>query len=241
MTTVTFENVTKSFGSVRAVAGLTCVVQPGRVTAFLGPNGAGKTTSLRMLLGLVEPTSGTVLIDGRCYRDLLHPRAVLGAVLGPDGFHPGRTGRNHLRVIAFAAGLPEGRVDEVLDLVELSAAAGRRVGGYSLGMRQRLGLATALLGDPEVLVADEPTNGLDPEGVAWLRGFLREMAAQGRSVLLSSHLLAEVARTADEVLVMSQGRLRFSGTLEALAENGGGDDVDALEAAFLRLTGPVAA
>lgn len=204
------------------------------MTGFLGPNGAGKTTTMRAALGLVAPTAGRVLIRGTALRRLPAPRRAVGVLLGPDGFHPGRTGRNHLRVVALAAGLPSRRVDEVLDLVELTAAADRRVGGYSLGMRQRLGLATAVLGDPQVIIADEPANGLDPEGIAWLRRFLRSAADEGRTVLVSSHLLAEVARTADRVVVLSEGRLRFDGDLADLAS--GTDDADALEAAFLRLT-----
>ena len=234
MTDITLTGLTKRFGAVTAVDGLTLQIRPGSVTAFLGPNGAGKTTTMRMILGLVRPTSGSVLIGGQPYIDLAAPRRTVGAVLGPDGFHPGRSGRDHLRAIALAGGLPESRVKEVLDLVELSDAARRRVGTYSLGMRQRLGLAAALLGDPTVLIADEPANGLDPEGIAWLRRFLRTAADDGRTVLVSSHLLAEVARTADRIVVISEGRLRFDG---ALAELGAGaDDADALEAAFLRLT-----
>ncbi|NLT54412.1 MAG: ATP-binding cassette domain-containing protein [Actinomycetales bacterium] len=231
--------LTRTYGRVHAVRDLSARVVPGQVTAFLGPNGAGKTTALRMLLGLVRPDRGRALFDGRPYRDLPEPRRTVGAVLSPDGFHRGRTGRNQLRTIALAASLPSRRVDEVLDLVELTDAADRRVGGYSLGMRQRLGLACALLGDPPVLVADEPANGLDPEGIAWLRDLLRRVAGQGRTVLVSSHLLAEVARTADRVLVIAHGRLRFDGPLTDLA--GGTTDADALETAFLQLTSGAAA
>lgn len=234
MTDIALDGLTKRFGAVTAVDDLTLHVRPGSVTGFLGPNGAGKTTTMRLALGLIAPTAGRALIGGRPYADLPAPRRTVGAVLGPDGFHPGRSGRNHLRVIALGAGLPLARVDEVLDLVELTAAADRRVGGYSLGMRQRLGLATALLGDPAVLIADEPANGLDPEGIAWLRQFLRGVADDGRTVLVSSHLLAEVARTADRIVVISEGRLRFDGDLAELGA--GADDADALEAAFLRLT-----
>lgn len=234
MTDIALDGLTKRFGAVTAVDDLTLHVRPGSVTGFLGPNGAGKTTTMRLALGLIAPTAGRALIGGRPYADLPAPRRTVGAVLGPDGFHPGRSGRNHLRVIALGAGLPLARVDEVLDLVELTAAADRRVGGYSLGMRQRLGLATALLGDPAVLIADEPANGLDPEGIAWLRRFLRGVADDGRTVLVSSHLLAEVARTADRIVVISEGRLRFDGDLAELGA--GADDADALEAAFLRLT-----
>ncbi len=234
MTDIRLEGLTKRFGPVTAVDDLSLHVRPGSVTAFLGPNGAGKTTTMRMTLGLVAPTSGRALVGGRPYAELPSPRRTVGAVLGPDGFHPGRSGRNHLRVLALGAGIPIRRVDEVLELVELVDAADRRVGGYSLGMRQRLGLAGALLGDPAVLVFDEPANGLDPEGIAWLRRFLRSVADDGRTVLVSSHLLAEVARTADRIVVVSEGRLRFDGPLAELA--GGADDAGALEDAFLRLT-----
>ena len=239
MTDITFDRLTKRFGAVTAVDDLTLHVRPGSVTGFLGPNGAGKTTTMRLALGLVAPSAGRALIGGRPYAELSSPRRTVGALLGPDGFHPGRSGRNHLRVIAVAAGLPARRVDVVLDLVELTAAADRRVGTYSLGMRQRLGLATALLGDPAVLIADEPANGLDPEGIAWLRGFLRGAADDGRTVLVSSHLLAEVARTADRIVVISEGRLRFDGDLAELGASA--DDAAGLEAAFLRLTIGVAA
>lgn len=236
MTDLTLDGLTKRFGSVTAVDDLTLQIRPGSVTAFLGPNGAGKTTTMRMVLGLVRPTAGRALIGGRPYADLPAPRRAVGAVLGPDGFHPGRSGRDHLRVIARAAAVPGHRIDEVLELVELTDAADRRVGTYSLGMRQRLGLATALLGDPGVLIADEPANGLDPEGIAWIRRFLRTTADDGHTVLVSSHLLAEVARTADRIVVISDGRLRFDGDLSELAGPAGPGDADALEDAFLRLT-----
>ena len=236
MTTISLDRMTKRFGAVTAVDDLTLQIKPGAVTALLGPNGAGKTTTMRAVLGLVRPTSGRALVGGRPYAELASPRRTVGAVLGPDGFHPGRSARQHLRVIALAAGLAQGRVDEALDLVELVGAADRRVGTYSLGMRQRLGLATALLGDPAVLIADEPANGLDPEGIAWLRRFLRVMADEGRTVVISSHLLAEVARTADRIVVVSEGRLRFDGDLTELAGRSGPADADALEDAFLRLT-----
>jgi ABC-2 type transport system ATP-binding protein len=186
------------------------------VTGFLGPNGAGKTTTLRMLLGLVEPTAGVATINGAAYRDLPDPLHQVGAVLEASSFHPGRTARNHLRVQALAGGIRRARVEEVLDLVGLGGAADRRVGGFSLGMRQRLGLATALLGDPEVLILDEPTNGLDPEGVRWIRGLIRSLAEQGRTVLVSSHLLAEVAQTVDRVVIVDHGRLVAQSSLEAL-------------------------
>jgi ABC-2 type transport system ATP-binding protein len=236
MTNVTLDGLGKQFGRITAVENLNLQIKPGSVTAFLGPNGAGKTTTMRMVLGLVRPTTGHALIDGRRYADLPFPRRTVGAVLGPDGFHPGRTGRDHLRVIARAADFPDRRVDEVLELVELTDAARRRVGTYSLGMRQRLGLAGALMGDPEVLITDEPANGLDPEGIAWLRGFLRAGADEGRTVLVSSHLLAEVARTADRIVVISDGLLRFDGDLTELAGPAGTRSPDDLENAFLRLT-----
>ena len=236
MTEITLDGLGKRFGAVTAVENLSLQIKPGSVTAFLGPNGAGKTTTMRMVLGLVRPTTGRALIGGRHYAELPTPRRTVGAVLGPDGFHPGRTGRDHLRVITRAAGIPSARIDEVLELVELTDAAGRRVGTYSLGMRQRLGLAAALVGDPGVLIADEPANGLDPEGIAWLRRFLRATANDGRTVLVSSHLLAEVARTADRIVVISDGRLRFDGDLSELAGPAGPGDADALENAFLRLT-----
>ena len=235
MTTVAVRGLTKRFGDVEAVSDLTFDVLPGRVTGFIGPNGAGKTTTMRMLLGLVRPTSGEALLGGVRYADLAAPRQVVGAVLAPDGVHPRHRGRDHLRVLAEVAGVPGARVEEVLALVDLTAAGGRRVGGYSLGMLQRLSLAAALLGDPEVLVLDEPANGLDPAGVAWLRGFLRDLAAQGRTVLVSSHLLAELAQTIDDVVVVAGGRLRFSGPLDALLDVEGD-----LESAFLRLTAATA-
>jgi ABC-2 type transport system ATP-binding protein len=210
------DSLTKRFGSTLAVDGLSFKAEPGRVLGFLGPNGAGKTTTLRTLLGLTLPTSGSATVDGRSYRELPDPVRVLGAVLEGPQFHPGRTGRNHLRILATAAGLPSSRVDEVLRLVELDGAGGRRVKGYSLGMRQRLSLAGALLGDPRGLVLDEPANGLDPQGIRWLRDFLRARAAEGRTVLISSHVLAEVAQTVDEVVVVSHGKLIAQGTVEEL-------------------------
>jgi ABC-2 type transport system ATP-binding protein len=201
---------------VLAVDRLDFEVDPGTVTGFLGPNGAGKTTTLRMLLGLVAPTSGAATIDGRPYRQLADPAQRVGAVLEQSGFHPGRSARDHLRVLATAAGLAPARVDEVLEQTGLAAAARRRVGGFSLGMRQRLGLAAALLGDPDVLVLDEPANGLDPEGVHWLRGLVRGLADQDLTVLVSSHLLAEVAQTVDQVVIIDRGRLGDQATLAAL-------------------------
>jgi ABC-2 type transport system ATP-binding protein len=230
MTDVSIRGLTKHFGKVQAVTDLSFEVPSGRVTGFLGPNGAGKTTTLRMALGLVQPTSGEALIGGRHYADLDRPRQVVGALLEATGFHPGRRGRDHLRVLAQAAGVPPKRVEEVLDLVELTEAADRRVGGYSLGMRQRLGLASALLGDPRVLILDEPANGLDPAGISWLRGLLRGLAAQGRAVVISSHVLSEVEQTADAVVIVHEGRLRYSGPLDGL-------EGESLESAFLTLTG----
>lgn len=213
-----FSGITKRFGAVSAVADLTATVEPGRVTGFLGPNGAGKTTSLRILLGLVRATSGTATIGGVPYASLKRPLQTVGAVLEASSFHPGRTAANHLKVYAQAAGLPIARVDDTLGLVGLADVGGRKVGGFSLGMRQRLGLAYALLGDPGVLVLDEPANGLDPEGIKWMRGFLRRLAREGRTVFVSSHLLAEVQQTVDSVLIISQGRIVYQGGLEDLAD-----------------------
>lgn len=213
-----FSGLTKRFGAVSAVDGLTARVEPGLVTGFLGPNGAGKTTSLRMLLGLVRPTSGSATIGGRRYSEIERPLQTVGAALEASSFHPGRSAANHLKAYARAARLPLARVDEVLGLVGLADVAGRRVGGYSLGMRQRLGLAAALLGDPGVLVLDEPSNGLDPEGIRWMRSLLRHLAEEGRTVLVSSHLLAEVQQTVDALLIISRGRLVFQGGTEDLAD-----------------------
>jgi ABC-2 type transport system ATP-binding protein len=216
------ESLTKRFGDVTAVTDLSFALEAGTITGFLGPNGAGKTTTLRMLLGLVAPTSGQALVFEHPYAQL--PRAALriGAVLEATDFHPGRTGRDHLRMLGRAVDIPDSRIDEVLRLVEPDHAARRRVKGYSLGMRQRLGLAAALLGDPELLVLDEPANGLDPEGVRWLRDFLRRLAAEGRTVLISSHVLAEVAQTVDRVLIISHGRLVLSSPLAELTARAGG-------------------
>ncbi len=216
MAVITLDGLTKRFGPVLAVDRLSFEVDQGTVTGFLGPNGAGKTTTLRMLLGLVTPTAGTARIHGRSYRELAAPSRQVGAVLEASSFHPGRTARDHLRVVTIAAGLPRARVDEVLSRVGLEQAADRRVGGFSLGMRQRLALATALLGDPELLILDEPANGLDPEGIRWLREFLRNLADQGRTVLVSSHVLAEVAQTVDQVVIIAAGRLVTQSTLAAL-------------------------
>jgi ABC-2 type transport system ATP-binding protein len=218
---IEINGLSRSFGSVQAVRDLSFQVGAGRVTGFLGPNGAGKSTTLRMLLGLIRPDSGTGTFDGRRYEELQHPSAQVGAVLEDASFHPGRTGRDHLRVLATAGRHPESRVDEVLELVGLTAAAGRRVKGYSMGMRQRLAIAAALLGDPEVLILDEPVNGLDPPGIRWVRDLLRAQAANGRAVLVSSHLLSEVAQSVDDVVVLARGELRANGPLHEVL---GGSD-----------------
>jgi ABC-2 type transport system ATP-binding protein len=224
-------DLTKTFGAVTAVRAVTFTAPAGQVTGLLGPNGSGKTTTLRAALGLVRPTSGTALIGGVPYARLERPRRAVGAMLEATGFHPGRRARDHLRVLAAAAEVPDRRVDEVLDQVGLAGSAKRRVREFSLGMRQRLGLASALLGDPQVLVLDEPANGLDPAGVAWLRELLRGLAGQGRCVVVASHVLSEVAQTADRVVIVSAGELRFAGPLAELGPGGG-----ALESAFLKLT-----
>ncbi len=221
--TIEVEGLTKRFGDVQAVADLSFRVRVGAVTGFLGPNGAGKTTTLRMVLGLARPTAGHALIEGVPYRRLEQPARVVGASLERSGAHPGRSARNHLRQLAAAAGLPSVRVEEALALVDLTGAADRQVGGYSLGMRQRLALAVALLGDPAVLVLDEPANGLDPQGIRWLRDFLRTMAGEGRTVLVSSHVLAEVAQTVDDVVVISRGRLVHQGPIQELIHRASGD------------------
>lgn len=214
---VSVRGLTKNFGAVRAVDDLSFDVAPGRVTGFLGPNGSGKTTTLRMILGLSTPTAGSATISGRRYRDLASPLRQVGAALESTSFHPGRTGLDHLRTYAPLAGASDARCAEVLGLVGLGPAAGRRVGGYSLGMRQRLGLATTLLGDPRVLLLDEPSNGLDPEGIRWLRGFLRFLADEGRTVLVSSHMLSEVQQSVDDVVIIARGRLVHASSMEALS------------------------
>ena len=211
------EALTKRYGRTVAVDDLSFRVEPARVTGFLGPNGAGKTTTLRTVLGLVSPTSGGATVLGRPYRELDEPTRRVGAVLEASSFHPGRSGRNHLRVLAAAARIAPQRVDEVLDLVELSADGKRRVGGYSLGMRQRLSLAAALLGDPDVLVLDEPANGLDPAGMRWLRDLLRSLADRGRGILVSSHVLAEVEQIADDIVIIHRGRFVAQATPAELA------------------------
>jgi len=216
------ESLTKRFGEVTAVTDLSFGLEAGTITGFLGPNGAGKTTTLRMVLGLASPTRGQALVFDRPYAELARPALRIGAVLEATDFHPGRSGRDHLRILGSAVDVPDSRADEVLRLVELGDAARRRVKGYSLGMRQRLGLATALLGDPELLILDEPANGLDPEGVRWLRDFLRTLASEGRTVLISSHVLAEVAQTVDQVLIISRGRLVIESPLAELTARAGG-------------------
>lgn len=210
---VEVRNLTKRFGGFTAVDDLSFNVEPGRITGFLGPNGAGKTTSLRMLLGLVRQSAGTATIDGQTYRELDRPLTVVGSALEATNFHPGRSGRDHLRVLAATIGAPDSRVDELLELTGIPAAARKNAGGYSMGMRQRLGLAAALIGDPRLLVLDEPANGLDPEGIRWLRGFLRHLADEGRTVLISSHMLQEVEQTVDDVVIIANGKLIKEGTV----------------------------
>jgi ABC-2 type transport system ATP-binding protein len=228
---VSCRGLTKRYGDVLAVDEITFSLAAGTVTGFLGPNGAGKTTTLRLLLGLAEPSGGEALVFGRRYRELDKPTRRVGAVLESTDYHPSRSGRDHLRMLALAAELPSSRVEEVLELVQLTTAAGRRVRTYSLGMRQRLGVAAALLGDPELLILDEPANGLDPAGVRWLRTFLQSLAAEGRAVLVSSHLLAEVAQTVDRVVIIDRGRLLAQGPLDELTGNG-----RTLEDVYLELT-----
>jgi ABC-2 type transport system ATP-binding protein len=236
MPVLSARNLTKRYGEVVAVDGLTFALEPGTITGFLGPNGAGKTTTLRLLLGLAQPTAGEALVFGRRYHELENPMHRVGAVLESGDFDPGRSGRNHLRTLAVATGIPFERVDELLALVELEAAADRRVRTYSLGMRQRLGLASALLADPDLLVLDEPANGLDPAGVHWLRGFLRQFAESGRTVLVSSHVLAEVAQTVDAVVIIDGGRLAATVALDELD-----DRRRSLEDLYLELTAKAAA
>lgn len=233
--------LTKVFGAVRAVHDLSFTVEPGTISGFLGPNGAGKTTTLRCLLGLVTPTAGTATIGGLRYSELPHPSSTVGAVLEASSFHPARSARNHLRVLCTVNGYPSARADAVLSQVGLTAVADRKVRGFSTGMRQRLGLAAALLGDPGVLVLDEPANGLDPEGIAWLRAFLRRLASDGRTVLISSHVLSEVEQTVDDIVVIDKGTLIQQGSLTELAREQGSSvvvrtpDPDRLTAALRRL------
>ena len=216
MTELSVERLVKRYGQTLAVDDLSFTVQSGVVTGFLGPNGSGKSTTMRCLLGLVQPTSGSALVLGKPFSELTHPVRTVGASLDAKDVHPGRSGRSHLRTLAAAAGLPTSRVDEVLDMTELTPARDRRVKGYSMGMRQRLALAGALLGDPRILMLDEPANGLDPQGMRWLRDILRALAGEGRAVLISSHVLSEVEQTVDEVVVIGAGRLVMQGSLADL-------------------------
>jgi ABC-2 type transport system ATP-binding protein len=237
-TIIEIDGLTKDFGSVRAVDQLSFTVAAGTIAGFLGPNGSGKTTTLKALLGLVAPTEGECRIGGRGYRDLPNPLSTVGVMLEATA-HPSRTARHHLGMLAAEAGVPAARVASLLELVDLSAAADRRTGGFSLGMRQRLGLAGALMGDPPVLILDEPANGLDPEGIRWLRDFLRGLADEGRTILLSSHALAEVAQTVDHVVVINKGRLVTQAPLKQLlaahASHRVADEASSLEDIFLRL------
>jgi ABC-2 type transport system ATP-binding protein len=229
---IAVRGLTKRFGDVTAIEDLTFEVRPGRVTGFLGPNGAGKSTTLRAVLGLVEPTSGTAAVAGMPYRDLDTPAQTVGAVLATQCFHPGRSGRNHLRVLAAASGIDDGRAEEVLEMVDLADAGNRTAGTYSLGMQQRLALAGALLGDPRVLILDEPANGLDPVGIRWLRNILRGFAARGNAVLVSSHQLGEMQQMADEAIVIHRGRLVRQASMAELTAGG----TRSLEDAFLDMT-----
>ncbi len=213
---ITLEKLTKRFGSTVAVDGLDLEVRPGRVTGFLGPNGAGKSTTMRMILGLDRPTSGRALLNGRPYSAYAWPLRKVGALIEAKSVHPGRTGRNHLLAMARSNAIPAVRVDEVLERVGLAGAAGKRSGTYSMGMGQRLGIAGALLGDPPVVILDEPVNGLDPDGVRWIRGLMRDLAAEGRTVLVSSHLLSEMQVTADHLVVIGRGRLIADAPLEQI-------------------------
>ena len=231
MTEIEVRGLTKTFGRVTAVRDVSFTAPAGKVTGLLGPNGSGKTTTLRVALGLVQASGGEALVGGVRYAQLTRPRRVVGAMLESTGFHPGRRARDHLRVLAAADDIPAKRVEEVLDLAGLTEAARRPVRQFSLGMRQRLGLAAAMLGDPQVLVLDEPANGLDPGGAAWLRGTLRDLAGQGRTIVVASHVLGEVTLTADHVVILSAGELRFAGPLSDI-----GPTHTALESAFLNLT-----
>ena len=225
MPAIQITGLRKSYGAFDAVHDVDLTVEPGRVVGLLGPNGAGKTTTLHVLLGLAAPTAGQALVQGRRHGDLDDPARTVGALLDAGGLHPGRTGRHHLRILALAAGLPDHRVDDVLEIVGMTPAADRRVRTYSLGMRQRLGLAAALLGDPAVLVLDEPANGLDPAGMRWLREMLRSFADDGGAVLLASHVLAEVTQVADDVVVVGQGRVITAGPLDELVQGASLEDV----------------
>jgi ABC-2 type transport system ATP-binding protein len=235
MSAIEFHGLTKRYGSVTAVDHLTFSPADGRVTGFVGANGAGKSTSMRLLLGLARPDSGSATVDGRPYAELADPLRSIGAMVDPDVFHPGRSGRNALRVIARPAGIDDARVDAVLDMVGLTGAASRRAGGYSMGMRQRLALAAALLGDPATIVLDEPANGLDPQGVHWLRGLIRTLAAEGRTVFVSSHLLAELSQTVDDVVIIADGRLVVHQPMSSLLARAEGSS---LEDVYLGLIQP---
>jgi ABC-2 type transport system ATP-binding protein len=232
MAHICFTRLTKRYGPIVAVDDVTATLRPGRITGFLGPNGAGKSTTLRMLVGLTTPTCGTATIDGLPYAQLPHPSRAIGAMTDAAVFHPRRSGRDALRVLCTLGGIPPRRAGEVIDLVDLTAAGGRNVGGYSMGMRQRLALAAALLGDPETVVLDEPATGLDPAGVLWLRTLLRGLADEGRTVLVSSHLLAEVAQTVDDVIVINRGRLIVHGPMSQLI---GSNHATSLEELFFDL------
>lgn len=230
MSAISFDSLVKQYGKQAAVNNLTATVQPGRITGFLGPNGAGKSTALRCLVGLAKPTSGTAKIFNKNYQEIDNPLQRVGTVLDSRGFHPALSGRKNLQVVAAAAGIADSRVDEVLELVELSGSAKKKMKSYSLGMKQRLSLAGALLGSPEILILDEPANGLDPAGIAWLRRFLRGLAEQGKTVLVSSHQLAEMQNTVDDVIIINHGALIASGPIKTVIGDG------TLEEAFLRLT-----
>jgi ABC-2 type transport system ATP-binding protein len=230
MAAIEFLDLAKKYGKVRSVRKLTASIAEGKITGLLGPNGAGKSTSLRCLLGLAKPTSGSAKILGVQYKDLVNPVSQIGAVLDSRGFHGSLTGRQNLRVMAAAAKIKDSRVDEVLKLVDLESAANKKAKGYSLGMKQRLSLAGALLGDPKVLILDEPANGLDPIGIAWLRGFLRQLADQGKTILVSSHQLAEMQSTVDDVIIINHGMLMAQGSMKEIIGEG------TLEDAFLKLT-----
>ena len=234
MSAIVFKNLVKQYGKQLAVDHLSAEIRTGKITGFLGPNGAGKSTSLRCLVGLAAPTEGETTVLGVPYQELKNPLSKVGTVLDSRGFHAGLTGKQNLKVISAAAGIEDSRVDEVLEQVELADAKNKRVKNYSLGMKQRLSLAGALLGNPQILILDEPSNGLDPIGIAWLRTFLRGLANEGRTVLISSHQLAEMQNTIDDVLVIHKGKLIRSGTLEEITEG------QTLEEAFLRLTGGAA-
>ena len=230
MSAISFDSLVKQYGKQAAVNNLTATVEAGRITGFLGPNGAGKSTALRCLVGLAKPTNGTAKILGKNYRELVNPLQQVGTVLDSRGFHPALSGKKNLQVVAAAAGISDSRVDEVLELVELTNSAKKKMKSYSLGMKQRLSLAGALLGGPQILILDEPANGLDPAGIAWLRKFLRGLAEQGKTVLVSSHQLAEMQNTVDDVIIINHGKLIASGPIREVIGDG------TLEEAFLRLT-----